>query len=389
MVSEHGECAVATFTAHYSELIDTKVVAHIEIVRMDPAGYIYDTETLQRISGATVWLQTPNERGGWTNVPTGEDLSIADPDVNPQTTGDNGRYQWDTLAGAYRVHVEAAGYYPADSIAVTVPPPVTDLHVGLVKIPLPQDNSPPVIQPIHAPVNPVPINTPVSFSSSFTDSNTLDTHSAVWSWSDGYKSKGIVTDTNGAGTVTGSRIYNSAGVYTETVALIVSDNNGGSGETSVQQYIVVYDPNAGFVTGGGWINSPAGAYYANPSLVGKANFGFVSKYEKEANVPTGNTEFDFKVANINFHSTAYDWLVVGGSKAQYKGTGTINGEGTYAFMLTAIDGQLKGHGALDTFRIKIWDKTTGNTIYDNQMGAPDNADPSTTIAGGSIIIHTK
>jgi hypothetical protein len=162
------------------------------------------------------------------------------------------------------------------------------------------------------------------------------------------------------------------------------------GKASVQQYIVVYDPNAGFVTGGGWINSPPGAYYANPALTGKANFGFVSKYEKGANVPTGDTEFDFNVANINFHSTSYDWLVVSGTaKAQYKGTGTINGAGNYGFMLTAIDRQLKGHGASDTFRIKIWDTTTGNTIYDNQLGAAENADPTTTIAGGNIILHTK
>jgi hypothetical protein len=69
--------------------------------------------------------------------------------------------------------------------------------------------------------------------------------------------------------------------------------------------------------------------------------------------------------------------------------GTINGVGNYGFMLTAIDGQIKGHGASDTFRIKIWDKTTGNTIYDNQLGATENADPSTIIAGGNIIIHTK
>jgi hypothetical protein len=61
---------------------------------------------------------------------------------------------------------------------------------------------------------------------------------------------------------------------------------------------------------------------ANSPLTGKANFGFVSKYEKGANVPTGNTEFDFKVANINFHSSSYDWLVVSGTtKAQYKAQG--------------------------------------------------------------------
>jgi hypothetical protein len=380
--------AVAVFTAHHIESSDVVVAAHLEVQRIDPAGYIYESETLQRVSGATVWLQMPNGRGGWVNVPTGGDIPIGDPDVNPLITGENGRYQWDTLPGTYRVHVEAPGYYPADSITVTVPPPVTDLHVGLVKIPLPQDNSSPDVQPISAPLDPIQVHTPVGFSASFTDSDTLDTHSAVWSWSDGHTSKGIVTEANGEGTVTGSRTYASAGVYTEIVTLTVSDSNGGSSEISTQQYIVVYDPDAGFVTGGGWINSPAGAFPAYPTLTGKANFGFVSKYVKGANVPTGNTEFDFKAATLNFHSTSYDWLVVGGNaKAQYKGTGTINGMGNYGFMLTAIDGQIKGHGASDTFRIKIWDIQTSTTVYDNQMGTSDSSDPTTTISGGNIIIH--
>ena len=48
--------------------------------------------------------------------------------------------------------------------------------------------------------------------------------------------------------------------------------------TSVDFTITVYDPNAGFVTGGGWIDSPLGAYIPDPALAGRANFGFVSKY---------------------------------------------------------------------------------------------------------------
>ena len=119
--------------------------------------------------------------------------------------------------------------------------------------------------------------------------------------------------------------------------------------------LAVYDPDGGFVTGGGWINSPLGAYTPDPSLTGKANFGFVSKYKKGATIPTGVTEFQFKVANLNFYSNTYEWLVVAGARAQYKGTGTINGGGNYGFMLTAIDGAISGGGGIDKFRIKIWD----------------------------------
>ena len=217
-----------------------------------------------------------------------------------------------------------------------------------------------------------------------TDTDVLDTHTAVWDWGDGTTMPGTVTETNGSGSVSGSHTYASAGVY--TVKVTVTDDDGGFGE-SIFQYVVVYDPDAGFVTGGGWINSPAGAYTPDPMLMGKANFGFVSKYQKGANVPTGQTEFQFKVANLNFHSTSYQWLVIAGAKAQYKGSGTINGSGDYGFMLTAIDGQVNGGGGVDKFRIKIWDKATSDVIYDNQMGAGDTADPTTAIAGGSIVIH--
>ena len=80
-------------------------------------------------------------------------------------------------------------------------------------------------------------------------------------------------------------------------------------------------------------------------------------------------------------------MVVAGARAQYKGSGTINNSGDFAFTLTAIDGQVNGGGGTDKFRIKIWDKVSGGVIYDNQAGAGDNANLTTVIGGGSIIIH--
>jgi hypothetical protein len=149
---------------------------------------------------------------------------------------------------------------------------------------------------------------------------------------------------------------------------------------AVYQYVVVYDPTAGFVTGGGWFNSPAGAYKEDLSLQGQATFGFVSRYKKGAAVPTGNTAFEFQAGDLGFRSTSYDWLVVKGSnQASFKGSGTINGEGKYKFIVWA------GDGAPDTFRIRIWDEVEETAeeidIYDNGV---DQA-----INGGSIVIRTK
>jgi hypothetical protein len=158
---------------------------------------------------------------------------------------------------------------------------------------------------------------------------------------------------------------------------------------SVYQYAVVYDASAGYVTGHGTIDSPAGAYIASPSLTGKARFGFAAKYQRGAVVPTGHTIFCFRVADLDFRSTDYQWLVVSGPKSQYKGSGTINGNGNYGFILTAVDGEIAGGGGIDKFRIKIWDKTTDNIIYDNQMGATDDSSPTTAISSGRIVINTK
>ena len=43
---------------------------------------------------------------------------------------------------------------------------------------------------------------------------------------------------------------------------------------------------------------------------------------------------------------------------------------------------------MDKFRIKIWDKDTGEIIYDNNVeGGDDDADPTTPVIRGEIKIH--
>jgi len=211
---------------------------------------------------------------------------------------------------------------------------------------------------------------------SFTDAGTNDTHTCSIDWGNATSTSGAVAEAAGSGTckkTPGSNPYSEAGIY--TIIVSVTDDDGGTGADTVD--IVVYDPSAGFVTGGGWIDSPAGAYKDDLTLTGKATFGFVSKYKKGATKPDGNTEFVFHAAGLNFHSENYDWLVVNqaGTNAQYKGTGTINGGGEYKFTLWATD------GSPDTFRIRIWwEDATEHVVYDNGFSQP--------IGSGSIVIHT-
>ena len=246
------------------------------------------------------------------------------------------------------------------------------------------ENVLPAVGAIAGPASPVQISTNMTVTAGFTDQGVADTHTAVLDWGDGTSSAGTVTETNGSGSVGGSHVYAAAGVYTVTLA--VTDKDAGTAQ-SVFEFVVVFDPAAGFVTGGGWVNSPAGAYAADISLSGKATFGFVSRYQKGATVPTGNTQFQFQTGNLHFRSTSYDWLVIAGPQVKFKGSGTINGSGNFGFMLSAVDGAVSGGGGTDKFRIKIWDIATGSVVYDNQMGATDDAAPTTAIGGGDVVIH--
>ena len=190
------------------------------------------------------------------------------------------------------------------------------------------------------------------------------------------------TWTADGGTVSGNTYTagSVSGIYDMT--LVVNDGQADSEpDTTI---VVVYDPSGGFVTGGGWIESAADAC---PNFcggaTGKANFGFVSKYKKGASTPSGNTEFNFKAGNLNFHSDEYQWLVInrGDSRAQYKGSGTINGDAGpgdgYKFIIWAQDLDSTSD---DTFRIRIWYEDGGEVVaYDN---GTDQA-----LRGGNVKIH--
>lgn len=244
----------------------------------------------------------------------------------------------------------------------------------------------PLVTAVSGPIDPVNSSTgAVNVSGAFSDADDDDRHNATWDWGDGsVLEAGAVNQASN--TVAGTHPYANAGVY--KVTLTVVDNFGAS-DADVYEFIVIYNPDSGFVTGGGWIDSPAGAYAADPTLIGKANFGFNAKYKKGANVPDGSTQFQFKAGDLNFKSNSYAWLVVAGAHAKFKGEGTINSSGNYGFLLTATDSGINGGGNADAFRIKIWDKNNGDAVvYDNQMGAGDDTNDGTALGGGSIVIHS-
>lgn len=309
--------------------------------------------------------------------------TVSDPDGDPVTlsasvgiAGNNGDGTWSWS------FTTSDG--PAESRTVTIYADDGNGGTGQASFDLTINNVPPTVESISVPLDPVNIDDqPVSASATFSDpAGTNDvTYTCTFNYGDVTGDQaGSVSDMTCTGP---DHTYTMPGVY--TVSVTVTDKDGDSDSATHAGFIVIYDPEDGFVTGGGWINSPEGAYIADSNLTGKANFGFVSKYKKGADTPTGNTEFNFRMADLNFRSTSYNWLVIAGANAKYKGTGSISNEGEYGFMLTATDGYI--NGGADKFRIKIWDKATEELVYDNKQGEDDDSYEAQEIDGGSIVIH--
>ncbi|HKC79261.1 MAG TPA: PKD domain-containing protein [Nitrosopumilaceae archaeon] len=392
----NGHLYVADSTDNTVNVIDSVTGSTISSIPVghNPLGLAFDTvngyvyvananeNSISVIDSATNTLVTTIQ--GIGNSPMEVAFNPANGKIYVVSEGDNGV---NVINGLTNTASLTIGYGQFRGITVNPAQNIvyaTNLFTNTVSVISgnPTTDNPPVLNSIIGPTDPVQINNQIAVSDTFTDESD-DTHTASWNWGDRTNSTGMITESNGSGSVQGTHAYTVPGVYT---AILTVKNNDGLASIMIFKYVVVYDPTGGFVTGGGWINSPQGAYTSIPTLTGKATFGFNARYQNGANVPTGDTSFDFEVAGLHFKSTNYQWLVIAGAKAQFKGTGTINGLGNYGFMLTATDGQINGGGGIDKFRMKITDNN-GGLVYDNLLNAPDSADPTTTLGGGSIVIH--
>ncbi|HEY3042278.1 MAG TPA: HYR domain-containing protein [Pyrinomonadaceae bacterium] len=119
------------------------------------------------------------------------------------------------------------------------------------------------------------------------------------------------------------------------------------------------------------------------------DFGPKGTTAKVSKSPRGENLVNFILGDLEFNALNYDYRELAGARTQFKGSGKVNNEAGYKYLLTVVDGQAPNGGGVDKFRIKIWNDNTGEIVFDNQMGDSDDADPTTPVGDGKSISFPK
>jgi DNA/RNA endonuclease G (NUC1) len=271
--------------------------------------------------------------------------------------GDVLTYAWDfgdgtSGGGPAPAHAYADNGAYTTTVIATDPYGAADTASATVTV----GNAAPVITSLVTPTAPVAVGSPVTVAVTFTDPGSADTHTISVSWGDGVTTAGL------------SHVYGAAGLYTVTAT--VRDDDGGEASRIATAFVVVYDPNAGFVTGSGWFGPSSN----------KAKFDLAVKYKDGVIGSDGSVSLE--QAGLTFTSATVEWLVLQPGRAKVRGTGTFAGSpGVHQFLLTAVDGP-------DGVRIRIWN-AGGAVVYDNQPGLPDDSWTVSPLGGGSISVKER
>jgi VCBS repeat-containing protein len=170
-------------------------------------------------------------------------------------------------------------------------------------------------------------------------------------------------------------------VDTYTVELAVT---GGYYTGIGEDVLTVYDPNAGFATGGGW--------FAWPETGDRTNFGFTMKYNKKGtsiqgtllmirHLPDGsiyrvksNALYGLTVGTATDDGEIFGWASFSG-KSTYLEPGWLQSIGNQEFVVGVTDRNEPGTG-VDTFEIRMLDHP-----------ALSLADPEEILGGNIVVPH--
>ena len=113
------------------------------------------------------------------------------------------------------------------------------------------------------------------------------------------------------------------------------------------------------VIGAGWMNSDAGSYAPNKFFCDKLFFEFHMMDRGLIHDPVGKVTIRYPKGNLTFKSNECNWLLIDDNTATLTGTGKINNQGNFGFLLITKNSP-------DKLRIVIFDKDDeDNIVYDN------------------------
>jgi hypothetical protein len=238
-------------------------------------------------------------------------------------------------------------------------------------------------QPGHAPrvwkteaTSPVTTGQPVTASARFTDPGREIIPEATIDWGDGTVDTVATTAPiagHGRASVTGTHSYANVGLY--TVKITVTDSDGNAGWDTFR-HVAVYDQQAGTV-------DSKKVTFTDPAGAGTASLEFNASYAKGATAPIGKVEF--KLGDVSFQATSFDWMVIRGDEVFAKGAG-LAGQDEYQFLVSAVDGKP------DMVRVRIWAGSGpgAQVLYDSQPGELLDVRATTPVLkGGDIKIERR
>ena len=110
---------------------------------VDPSGYVYEavtTNPLEDVTATAYWIEPENidEEGNYDETKAIVWDAAEYSQTNPMKTNASGAYAWDVPEGLWQVKFEKDGYETQVTDWLPVPPPQTDINIGLVSKAVPK-----------------------------------------------------------------------------------------------------------------------------------------------------------------------------------------------------------------------------------------------------------
>jgi PKD repeat protein len=242
-------------------------------------------------------------------------------------------------------------------------------------------NVAPTISALNGPTSRLRKGEAATVSANYSDPGSADTHVATIDWGDGARNDLPAL----GGLASGSHAYSSAGTY--TVSMYVTDKDGGRSAT-VQTTVSV----SGGRKKKGIMHGEGAVIDASTSSRDKntAAFAVFARTDADGDGVARDGALVVRSGKRTFHAKSFQTLDVDDNKGMLLGEGKFDGDvKRYGFLLAAVDGGSRRDRQKDLVRLKIWNLSTGQVVFDSEPGRGDDAVPAKRLMEGRIEVHER